>query len=188
MAVARYRTLSSRNTRWRTYFNPKRYPDKTKSYTSVLYPKTSQTGNQSFIGGIESRFGLPFGLVGDFCTPLAKICFFHFMRRFYCCGWQCEKRILARCATGRDAKRHFRLTFYAFWQHFQHKIITFHHSPFRGAIRVYFIILEHPRREKKNLFELKRANNGRRVALLAQDLYLEYEQDNKIREAIILII
>lgn len=41
------------------------------------------TGNQSFIGGIESRLGLPFGFVGDFWIPLAKICFFHFIRRFY---------------------------------------------------------------------------------------------------------
>lgn len=50
---------------------------------------THKTGNQSFIGEIESRLGLPFGFVGDFWIPLAKICFFHFIRRFYCCGCGC---------------------------------------------------------------------------------------------------
>lgn len=45
--------------------------------------------HQSSIGGIESRRGRPLGFVGDFAAPLARICFFHFIRRFYCGCWSC---------------------------------------------------------------------------------------------------
>lgn len=50
---------------------------------TICWKKLVPGAHQSSIGGMEFFFGRPFGFVGDLsAVPEAKICRFHFMRRF----------------------------------------------------------------------------------------------------------